>query len=88
LIAEGLARELVHAIQNRRKELGCEYTDRIEVGVETEADDLRQAVTRFADYISGETLASRLEAAPLESAEPAELKVAGNQVRLYVTTTK
>jgi len=31
LIAEGLARELVRLIQDRRKELACDYTDRIAV---------------------------------------------------------
>ena len=31
LISEGLARELVHAIQTRRRESNCQYTDRIEV---------------------------------------------------------
>ncbi len=30
---EGLARELIHAIQTRRKELQCKYTDRIRIGV-------------------------------------------------------
>lgn len=88
LIAEGLARELVHAIQNQRKELGCEYTDRIEVGIETSADDLRQAAKQFADYICGETLATRLEPNGLDGTEPAELKVAGKKVALHVAVVK
>ena len=33
LILEGLARELVRTIQDRRKEMGCQFTDRIVVGV-------------------------------------------------------
>ena len=42
LIAEGLARDVVRMIQDRRKEIGCEYTDRIEVGIVTESADVRQ----------------------------------------------
>ena len=38
LIREGLARELVRTIQDRRKEMGCQFTDRIAVGIVTESD--------------------------------------------------
>ncbi|HEX9813947.1 MAG TPA: DUF5915 domain-containing protein, partial [Myxococcota bacterium] len=55
LVAEGLARDLVRVIQDRRKELGCEFTDRIEVGIVTESKRLRQAVESFRDYIAQET---------------------------------
>ena len=54
---EGLARELVHAVQNRRKDLDCQYTDRIAVGVATDSAELRAAVERFGEYVRGETLA-------------------------------
>ena len=57
LITEGLAREIVHAVQSGRKDCGCEYTDRIEVGIVTESAEIRRAVEQFADYIRGETLA-------------------------------
>ena len=45
LIAEGYVRDLVHAIQNRRRDSGCEYTDRIELGIVTDSAELRRAVT-------------------------------------------
>ena len=51
LVAEGWARELVHAIQNRRKDLDCEYTDRIAVGIETESEEITKAARDFRDYI-------------------------------------
>ena len=41
LIREGLARELVRTIQDRRKEMGCQFTDRIVVGVVTESAELQ-----------------------------------------------
>jgi isoleucyl-tRNA synthetase len=84
LIAEGLARELVRVIQDRRKEMGCEFTDRIAVGIVTESEELRAAVSEFGDYIRGETLAVELRGAPLEGAEPVDATVAGDPVELYV----
>ncbi|MHC4399620.1 MAG: isoleucine--tRNA ligase [Planctomycetota bacterium] len=84
LLAEGLAREVVHAIQNRRRDLGCEYTDRIRVGIVTGSKDLRAAVEQFADYVKAETLAVEITFAPLPGAEPAEVKLAGYALTLYV----
>ena len=59
LIREGLARELVRTINDRRKEMDCQFTDRIEVGVVTESAELRAAIEQFRDYIMPETLAVR-----------------------------
>jgi isoleucyl-tRNA synthetase len=84
LLAEGRARELVHAIQTQRKEKGCQYTDRIVVGLETDDAELRAAWEQFAEYIQRETLAVRLVSGPLEGVEPVELKLAGTLVKLYI----
>ena len=84
LRAEGLARELVHAIQNRRKEIGCQYTDRIVVGVVTDDTELRSAIEQFADYIRRETLASQLRYEPVQGSEPVSLKLDGRPVALHV----
>ncbi len=84
LIAEGLARELVHAVGNRRKEMGCQYTDRIIVGLVTESDELRAAVEQFREYIQSETLTVELKSEAIPRAEPAELKLAGHLLTLYI----
>jgi isoleucyl-tRNA synthetase len=84
LLAEGRSRELVHAIQTQRKEQGCQYTDRIVVGLETDDADLRAASEQFADYIRRETLAIRLVLGPLEGAQAVELKLTGTLVKLYI----
>jgi isoleucyl-tRNA synthetase len=84
LLAEGLARELVHAIQTARKDQNCEYTDRIEVGLVTENPELREAARRFRDYIGRETLAARVVLEPLAGVEPVEVKLGGPTARLYV----
>ncbi len=84
LRAEGAARELVHAIQTQRKEQNCEYTDRIEVGLETDDALLRQAAEQFGSFIQGETLAVRLEMELIAGAPVVELKLGGAPVRLSI----
>jgi isoleucyl-tRNA synthetase len=88
LVIEGHARELVHAIQVRRKDVGCQYTDRIEVGIVSESAEIAKAVSEFGDYIRAETLARELTLAALDSAEPAEADLAGFRVLLYVRVAK
>jgi isoleucyl-tRNA synthetase len=53
---EGLAREIVHAVQNARRDAGLEVTDRIalELGGDTELLDAARA---HEAYVAGETLA-------------------------------
>ncbi|HOM16468.1 MAG TPA: class I tRNA ligase family protein, partial [Thermoguttaceae bacterium] len=87
LLSEGLARELVHAIQNRRKDIQCEYTDRIHVAVVTESAELRSAIQTHRDYIMHETLALDLTDSPLPGAEPVEVKLSGHPAVLYLQIT-
>ncbi len=84
LVAEGLARELVHAIQNRRRELGCEFTDRIAVGVVTRSGEIQDAMGQFREYIMRETLTVEIGSEPLAGSQPAELKLAGHPLTLYI----
>jgi isoleucyl-tRNA synthetase len=57
LRAEGLAREIVHAVQNARRDAGLEVSDRIELGLGGD-DELLEAARAHEAYISGETLAT------------------------------
>ena len=57
LMMEGAAREIVHAVQNLRKEAGLDISDRIKLSVEPSDD----AVSMFEDYIKKETLALSIE---------------------------
>jgi len=84
LLAEGTAREVVHAIQTLRKEKNCEYTDRIVVGIETDDASLRDAIVQFATYIQSETLAVRIEFGPLAGVKPVEIKLGGVVVKIYI----
>ena len=56
---EGLAREIVHAVQNARKEAGLEITDRIELALGGD-DELLAAARAHEGYVGGETLATTL----------------------------
>ncbi len=68
LQAEGLARDLVRAIQDTRKAAGLEVSDRITLAVTGSAADDIAALRSFATMIARETLA--LDATFQVSAEP------------------
>ena len=84
LVAEGNVRDLVHAIQNMRRETGCEYTDRIELGIVTDSAELRHAIEAFAEYIQSETLCVKVVFEALAGIEPVEVKVAGQVLQVYL----
>jgi isoleucyl-tRNA synthetase len=84
LVAEGLARDLVRVIQDRRKELGCEFTDRIEIGLSTDSPELQNAVQDCGQYIATETLASGLTLEQLQGVKSAGIKVGDHAADLYV----
>jgi len=54
---EGLAREIVHAVQNARKGAGLQVEDRIELTLGGD-DELLAAARAFEDYLARETLAT------------------------------
>ena len=60
LISEGLAREIVHAVQNARKNAGLEITDRIELALAGDEKLLEAARTNRA-YLADEVLATAVE---------------------------
>jgi len=84
LIREGLARELAHAVNNRRKELKCDYTERIVLGVVSESAELRAALEAHGEYVAAETLAAELVAEAIPGVEPAEVRLSGHRAALYV----
>jgi len=55
---EGLARELVRAVQDARKQAGLEVADRIVLEIEGD-DAVTDALAAHRDYVMSETLASR-----------------------------
>jgi len=58
---EGIAREIVRAVQVLRKENGLEITDRINLSWDSGDEEVVQAMERFGEYIKTEVLADSLE---------------------------
>ena len=85
LIREGYARDLVRYIQDQRKAIGCEYTDRIVVGIVSESDELKEAITEFGEYIQNETLADSVSPSPASGAKSVDQKIGDIRLDLYVT---
>jgi isoleucyl-tRNA synthetase len=80
---EGLAREVVHAVQNARRTAGLEVTDRIELSLGGD-EDLLAAARAHESYLSGEVLATSIAYGDA-GGEPAtvdgrELRIAVNRV--------
>ena len=57
---EGLAREVVHAVQAARKNAGLNVEDRISLTLGGD-DELLDAAREHQDYVAGETLATSLD---------------------------
>ena len=55
LVEEGMAREVMHSVQEARKELDLNVTDRIHLVYEA-TPRLAQALEKHKDYVSRETL--------------------------------
>ncbi|WP_442481704.1 isoleucine--tRNA ligase [Aeoliella sp. SH292] len=84
LIAEGVARDLVRVIQDTRKDKGCEFTDRIEIGIATDDATVQAAVEKFAEFIAGETLADVVKLGPNPGVEPIEVQLGDATIQLYL----
>ena len=84
LVAEGLVREVVHAVQSQRKTLDLEFTDRIELAFETDSPELRSSIERHIDYVSSETLASSATFGPLEGATAEAIDIDGHPLTIAI----
>jgi isoleucyl-tRNA synthetase len=70
---EGLAREIVHAIQNARKEAGLEVSDRIALTLGGD-EALLEAARAHEGYVTGETLAVSISYNEAEGGSVARLE--------------
>ncbi|HEV2814481.1 MAG TPA: isoleucine--tRNA ligase [Solirubrobacteraceae bacterium] len=76
---EGLAREVVHAVQNARKEAGLEVEDRIALTLGGD-DVLLEAARAHESYVTGETLAVQVAYDGDGTGEPASIE--GRELRI------
>jgi isoleucyl-tRNA synthetase len=77
---EGLAREIVHAVQIARKEAGLEITDRIALSLGGD-EELLAAARAHEEYLTGEVLATSLN---YDAVDGGEAKVDGRDLRIDV----
>ncbi len=77
---EGLAREIVHAVQNARKDAGLEITDRIELGLGGDSD-LIEAAREHQPYVAREVLATSVA---YEGAEGARATIDGRELMIAI----
>jgi isoleucyl-tRNA synthetase len=77
---EGLAREIVHAVQNARKEAGLEITDRIELSLGGDSE-LIEAARAHEPYLAGEVLAT---AVAYDASDGVTAKLDGRELRIIL----
>jgi isoleucyl-tRNA synthetase len=78
---EGLAREVVHAVQNARKSAGLEVEDRIELRLGGD-DELLAAAREHEGYVAGETLARSVD---YSGADGDRATIEGRELRIAVS---
>jgi isoleucyl-tRNA synthetase len=81
LRGEGLAREVVHAVQAARKAAGLNVEDRISLTLGGD-DELLKAARAHEGYVAGETLATALDYDGAEGGQPATIE--GRELRIAV----
>jgi isoleucyl-tRNA synthetase len=77
---EGLAREIVHAVQNARKAAGLDISDRIELSLGGD-EELLAAAREHEPYLTGEVLATSVA----YDAAAAPVRVDGRELRIGVS---
>ena len=90
LIREGTARELIHPIQNLRKESGFELTDRIDTVIYADGAaevSIREALGEYGGYVASQTLSLSLELKSLSEApaEAATVEWEDSQIKIKVS---
>ena len=58
---EGIARDIVRIIQQTRKEMDLNITDRIKLGISSDKELIQEAVSQWQEYIKEQTLATELD---------------------------
>jgi isoleucyl-tRNA synthetase len=82
---EGLAREVINRIQNQRKTMGLEVTDRINVRIRC-ADCISEAVNNNLSYICAEILADSI-LTDNELTEGEKTEIDGNEILIAISKT-
>ena len=66
---EGVAKDIIRTIQNQRKEIECDYEDRIEVSVLPIDEMVSAAIEEHREMICQETLATNLDTSQIDGVD-------------------
>ena len=80
---EGLAREIVHAVQLARRDAGLDISDRIDLGLDGDAT-LLEAARAHEAYLTGEVLAVSVDYAANGSAGGSTASIEGRELQISV----
>ncbi|HEV7460405.1 MAG TPA: DUF5915 domain-containing protein, partial [Solirubrobacteraceae bacterium] len=80
---EGLAREIVHAIQGARRDAGLAVEERIALRLDEDGDVLLEAARAHEGYIAAETLATSISYGGLDG-NAATASIEGRELRIGV----
>ncbi len=89
LLREGVARELIHPVQNLRKESGFEVTYRIDTVIYADGaayDEIKDALSEYSEYVAAQTLSLSLSLKRLGEAPSgaAEVEWGDGAIRIFV----
>ncbi len=91
LIREGVARELIHPIQNLRKDSGFEVTDRIDTLIYADgsaSEEIGAALSEYSDYIAAQTLSLSLSLKPLDEAPAEASQIEWGETSIRISVSK
>ena len=84
LIRAGLTRDVVRLVQDYRKELDLERTDRIELIVVSDSDELKQAIEENRDYLCRETLTETLSLTAVDGVTLVDREIGDYKIQLGI----
>ena len=91
LIREGTARELIHPIQNLRKESGFDVTDRINTVIYASGaafETIQAALSEHRDYVAAQTLSLSLELKDAADAPENASSIEWEDSRILITVNR
>jgi len=81
-----MARELVNRIQNRRKDMDLQITDKIKIALRNVGEDLQAAIEKHRDYILEETQGKTLSINGEANGEWVSVNVEGSDIDVGIIT--
>jgi isoleucyl-tRNA synthetase len=82
---EGMVREVIRHVQNARKNAGLNVDDRIQLSLNTEDSELRDAIEEGASVITSETLAEVLTTESYKHSDAVKVEGVGVTISLQKT---